>query len=269
MTFLDLDDCRLKYSQRGEGPDIVWIPGGDQSGDCYNELLDLMGDGFRHTTFDPRGAGQTETASQPPWPISTMAQDCAELISQVCEPPVVLVGLSLGALIVQEVTLSEPDLVRIAIPMGTGAKKSGFFYEWEETEILFAEAGNRLPSDLALIHYAAFCYPAEVLGSDELWQKCKSYLEMTSVDRDQRMMAAQWRACLEYDSTTRLPDCQVPMHVVAFEQDLQTPPARGKLVADLAGNGHFHVLPGMGHFSMFGHKPEAVCDLIKSILKAA
>ena len=59
------------------------------------------------------------------------------------------------------------------------------------------------------------------------------------------------------------------MHVVAFEQDLQTPPARGKLVADLAGNGHFHVLPGMGHFSMFGHKPEAVCDLIKSILKAA
>mgnify|MGYP003951587007 CR=1 FL=1 len=192
-SFFDLADCRLKYNQRGQGQDIVWIPGGDQSGDCYDEILELMGDGFRHTTFDPRGAGETLSLSEPPWPIAKMAQDCAALIKEVCDPPVVLVGLSLGALIVQEVSIEIPDLVRIAIPMGTGAKKTGFYHEWQETEVLFAEAGQSLPSDVALIHYAAFCYPAEVLGNDELWKEMppllRNYLDKPRPNNDGRAMA--------------------------------------------------------------------------------
>ena len=56
------------------------------------------------------------------------------------------------------------------------------------------------------------------------------------------------------------------MHVIGFEQDLQTPPARGRAVAEAAADGHFHLLPGMGHLSMFGHRPEAVNECIRGIL---
>jgi pimeloyl-ACP methyl ester carboxylesterase len=156
----------------------------------------------------------------------------------------VVIGLSLGALITQELALTRPELVRTAIPMGTIAKKTGFAFEWEAAEIDMASKGIRMPADFSVIHYATTAYG----------------------DRDPAMLAAQWQACLEYDSLDRLPDCQVPMHVISFGEDLQCPPSRGRAVAEAAGNGHFHLLPGLGHFSIFGHKPDEVNACIRKIL---
>ena len=64
----------------------------------------------------------------------------------------------------------------------------------------------------------------------------------------------------------RLPHCEVPIHVVAFSQDLQTPPSRGRVVAEAAKHGHFHLLEGLGHFSLFGHKPDVVNACIRGII---
>ncbi len=36
----------------------------------------------------------------------------------------------------------------------------------------------------------------------------------------------------------------------------------GRAVAEEAANGHFHLLEGLGHASLLGHKPEPVNDLI-------
>ncbi len=160
--------CDLHYLQEGEGPDIVWIPGGDQTCEIFAAQFAAFSPGFRNTSFDPRGVGKTVSKNPPPWPISVHAADCAELIQTVCEPPVVVAGLSMGALIIQELALSYPELVRIAIPMGTGGRKTGFFREWEEAEIAFAAAGGTLPADFSVAHYAALSYPSEVLGDDEL-----------------------------------------------------------------------------------------------------
>ncbi len=256
----------IHYVQDGTGPDIVWIPAGDQTCDVYHEQFEALSRAYRCTCFDPRGAGETHVKSDPPWPIAAFAEDCAHLIRQVCDPPVVVVGLSLGALIVQELALSYPELIRVAIPMGTMARKTGFAHEWEAAEIGMAARGLRMPADFSVIHYAILSYPAEVLGDDELWEKVRPYVAAAYDDRDPGLLAAQWQACLEYDSLDRLPGCKVPMHVISFAEDLQTPPARGRQVAEAAGNGHFHVLPGMGHFSIFGHKPQMVTELIRQII---
>jgi pimeloyl-ACP methyl ester carboxylesterase len=257
----------VHYIQEGSGPDIVWIPAGDQTCDVYADQFAAFRDRFRCTAVDPRGAGETVVHEPQPWPISAFAADCAAVIRQVCAPPVAVAGLSLGALITQELALSHPELVRVAIPMGTIARKTGFAEEWERAEIDMASKGITMPSDFSVIHYAILSYPAEVLGDDALWAKVRSYVASAYGDRDPSLLAAQWQACLEYDSLARLPDCQVPMHVISFEQDLQTPPSRGRAVAEAAGNGHFHLLEGMAHFSMFGHRPEAVSECINGILK--
>ncbi len=259
-------DAEVHYIQDGEGADMVWIPAGDQTCEVYQAQFEYFRDNFRCTCFDPRGSGQTTVRSDPPWTIAEFAEDCAELIQQACEPPVVLIGLSLGALITQEMALSYPHLVRIAIPMGTIARKSGFATEWERAEIAMAAKGVALPADFSVVHYAALSYPSEVLGNDELWAQVRPYVNNAYGARDPSMLAAQWQACLDYDSLDRLPDCKVPMHVISFSEDLQTPPSRGKVVADAAGNGHFHLLEGMGHFSIFGHRPEAVSECIGKIV---
>jgi hypothetical protein len=40
-------------------------------------------------------------------------------------------------------------------------------------------------------------------------------------------------------------------------------------VADLAADGHFHLLAGLGHGSAFGHRPDEVNACIRAILDAA
>ena len=264
--FVAAEGARVHYIQEGTGPDIVWIPAGDQTCDVYREQFAAFSGDFRCTCLDPRGVGQTVASVSPPWPIEDFAADVADLIRQVCDPPVVVVGLSLGALITQELALSYPELVRIAIPMGTIARKTGFAAEWETAEIAMARQGIRMPEDFSVIHYAILSYPAEVLGNDALWQQVRPYVASAYGDRDPAMLAAQWQACLDYDSLERLPDCKVPMHVIAFEQDLQTPPERGRIVAEAAANGHFHLLKGMAHFSIFGHRPDAVSRCIRDII---
>ena len=61
----------------------------------------------------------------------------------------------------------------------------------------------------------------------------------------------------------------MPIHAVAFSEDVQTPPAMVRVVADCAQHGRFHELPGLGHVSVARHRPEAVNRLLDEILSAA
>jgi pimeloyl-ACP methyl ester carboxylesterase len=54
---------------------------------------------------------------------------------------------------------------------------------------------------------------------------------------------------------------------VAFAQDVQTPPQRVRQVAELARDGHFHVLEGCGHGSAFGHRPGVVNACVREIIE--
>lgn len=42
-----------------------------------------------------------------------------------------------------------------------------------------------------------------------------------------------------------------------------------KVVSDLAPNGTFYEIPGLGHVSMLRHKPEVIAAQLREILSAA
>jgi pimeloyl-ACP methyl ester carboxylesterase len=266
---LRVDGATLHHEQTGAGPDIVWLAAGDHPGSNWRRFqTPAFEPGFRNTTYDARGVGATRTDDPPPWPIPTHARDCAALIEAVCEPPVFLVGLSMGSLIATELACTRPELVRAALVMGTCVRKTGFIREWEEAEIALHRDRGGLPGDFATAHYAMLYYPAEVLGDDELWARIRPLVEQDFAARDGRMLAAQWQACLDYDSSDLLPSCRVPVHAIAFSHDVQTPPARVREVAELAPLGRFHLLDGLGHGSAFGHRPDAVNACLRAIIEA-
>ena len=268
MPFLSLTDCRLFYMQRGAGPDVVWIPGGDNvAADWADQFAAFAGD-YRNTAFDPRGAGATTSDRAPPWSIADYARDCASLIEAVCEPPVIVVGLSMGSLIAIEMALAYPHLVRCSVPMGTLAKATGFLRDWMVAEVEFRKAGGRLSPEFAIHHYGAFMYPSEVLGDETLWSKIRPFVARSYGERAGEFLAAQWQACIDFDVTDRLPECQVPIHVIGFSQDMQAPPSHGRQVAELAAHGHFHLLDGLGHLSMALHRPDEVNACLRNIFNS-
>jgi pimeloyl-ACP methyl ester carboxylesterase len=270
VPVLDLEGATLHYEQSGRGRDILWLAAGDHPGSNWRRFQTPEFDSrHRSTTYDARGVGATQSAAPPPWGIDTHAADAAALIEAVCDPPVALVGLSMGSLIAVELACTRTELVRLAAVMGTCVKKTGFIREWEEAEIALRAKGADVPEDFALAHYALLLYPAAALGDDALWERLRPLVAADFAKRDGAMLAAQWQACLDYDSSQLLPRCGVPIHAIAFEQDVQTPPVRVKEVAQLARHGSFHLLRGCGHGSAFGHRPDEVNTLLASILDPA
>jgi pimeloyl-ACP methyl ester carboxylesterase len=202
-----------------------------------------------------------------PWPLESFAHDTAELIEAVCDPPVALVGLSLGGAIVQQVAIDRPDLLRCVVTMGTGARSVGWGWDYQKAEIDWRKAGGRLDGMMALTHYAATMYPARVLGDRELWPRLREdLLQWLSTDDNESSLIPQWEACLHYDQMESLPDCRVPMHVIAFAEDVQAPPQDGLEVADMAGAAEYHEFEGMGHCSIYGHAHDELNPFIRELV---
>jgi pimeloyl-ACP methyl ester carboxylesterase len=259
----------IHYDQVGDGPDIVWVSGAGGAADSWDAYqLPYFKEAFRNTTYDCRGVGTTTTDRPLPWPIEDFAQDVADLIRGVCEPPVALVGLSFGAGIVQQVALDHPDLLAVAIPMGTGAKSVGWTWDYQMAEIEWRRAGHRLDGEMAFAHYMAMLYPARVLGDRDLYAKLKAeILPYYLAGGEEDSLIAQWEPCVMFDQTARLPGCRVPMHVIAFDQDVQAVPQDGEEVAELCPTAELHLFEGMGHCSIYGHTHDILNPFIEQLIR--
>ena len=144
VHYHEMPDARFRVLLAGDGPDIVWVPGGDSAAHYWPDRFDHFSAHLRSTAYDPRGAGET-TSSPPPCSMKQFGEDCAAIIEAFCRPPVILAGLSMGALITQQVAINHPHLVRLA-----------------------------MPADFAACHYAAFAYPANAIQDEDLWERVKA-----------------------------------------------------------------------------------------------
>lgn len=265
ITTVNGSSATSRVAQQGSGPDIVWVPGGDSPAEAWRAQMRDFADRFRSTSYDPRGVGET-TSSPAPWTIADFARDCAEIIEQCCEPPVVLAGLSMGALITQQVAIDYPDLVRLAIPMGTAAYIDGFTRDWMQAEIDLRRDGIELPGYFLAPHYAAYALPAQALGDPQIWEPVKQAYTERFAEREAQDLIDQWQACLDFDCREELRGCPVPIHAIAFSEDVQTPPQMVRVVADCAPQGHYHELPGLGHVSVTRHRADLVNAKIAEII---
>jgi len=273
MSTVHGTDATIHYKQEGEGPDIVWVSGaGGTIGSWDAYQLPYFRARWRNTTFDSRGVGATTTDAPPPWTVEDFARDTADLIRAVCDPPVAIVGLSFGGGIVQQVALDHPELLSCVITMGTGAKSVGWTWDYQMAEIEWRRAGHGFVGDrasamMAVTHYAAMYYPARVLGDRELWPKLRDeLLEYYETDTAEESLIPQWEPCVRFDQTDRLPSCTVPMHVIAFEEDVQAVPQDGEEVAALVPGAELHLFEGMGHCSIYGHTHDILNPFIEGLI---
>jgi pimeloyl-ACP methyl ester carboxylesterase len=259
----------MHYEQFGHGPDIVFVAGGGGRGVSWHrhQVPAFSGD-FRCTTFDNRGIGLTKCDEPLPWSIADMASDLAALIEATCEPPVVVIGQSMGGFIVTQLALDRPDLLRCVIASGTAAAGGrGWLGDYMGAEIELRRQGGRLDGLFALTHYAAELYPAQVLGDEEQWAEIKQWMsDIGFLEGNEESLIPQWQACVDFDVIERLPSCAVPFHVFAYAQDVQAPPQYGRQVADLIPGAKYHCFDGMGHGSLRGHGHATFNAAVREIL---
>lgn len=264
-------EAEIWYEQvgRADGPQLVWVGGGGTMGrDWHRFQTPHFAADFRNLVFDNRGIGATRSSAPMPWPIEVFARDLAELAGAVCGGKAIFIGTSLGSAIVQQLMIERPDLVRGAILMGTGAWSTGWGWDYQAAEIEFRRAGGRLDGMMGVAHYAAMLYPARALGDRELWPKLKALmLEWMDSGENEESLVPQWDASLRFDQRAALPGVTVPVHVIAFQEDVQAPPQDGAEVAQLVPGAELHLLEGLGHGSWYGHAHDRINAVIEGIAR--
>ncbi|MGW4028766.1 alpha/beta fold hydrolase [Streptomyces sp. NPDC004838] len=268
MPSVGINGKTMHYEQSGSGPDLVWIAGGGAPGSEWRLYQTPAFDSlYRNTTFDNRGVGASSDSAEETLTIGQLADDAAALIEAVCRTPVIVVGLSMGSIITQELAVRRPDLVRAAVLMGTIAKATGWVYSYMDAEIQWRRAGNRLSGAMGAAHSLAQLYPASALSDDRFCEEMLAYSSSPEYESDlEGSLISQWQACNDYDGRESLRTCTVPLHVVGFEQDVQAPPKWGEEVARLAPNSDFTLVAGAGHASCIGHKHEEINALIHRLI---
>lgn len=102
----------IYYREYGEGDPLLLIMGLSANVDWWDPtFLGLLAERYHVVAFDNRGAGRS-SKPEGPYTIPQMAADAAGLMDRLGWPSAHVLGMSMGGMIAQELTLMYPERVR-------------------------------------------------------------------------------------------------------------------------------------------------------------
>lgn len=260
MPLIQIEGKTIDYAEYGIGDPVLMVMGTGSLGQVWqlHQVPALVGAGYRVITFDNRGVAPLEPGTPKPT-MADVAADIVGLVRHLCGGAARLIGTSMGAHAVQEVLVSHPDLAVQAVLMATRGRPDRFHLALSaaEAELYAGEvqpparylaamralqnlSRHTLADEAAISHWLdlleLFPPPLDVLRAQELLEAIGDRL-----DAYRRIRAR----CL----------------VVAFVDDVITPPYLCREVADAIPGCRYELVERCGHFGYL-ERPEAVNEIL-------
>ena len=255
---------RLNYDRFGDGEPVLLVSGTGQRSFTWQlfQVPALTAAGYEVVTFDNRGIPPSECPPAP-YSVKQMAEDAAGLIEELGLAPCRVAGLSLGALITQELALAHPDLVRSAVMMGTIGRQDTFGQYLTRSWVEESERGEPSSPLLEAVRTALMVFSPGALRDDERMQQYFDIsLQMPAWENPGRL--GQSSADRDYDDRLgALAGIRVPCMVVAFEHDMLTAASLCREVADVVPGCRYVEIPDCGHAGPL-EKPDEVNEALLS-----
>ncbi|MET7938113.1 alpha/beta fold hydrolase [Streptomyces sp. NPDC005322] len=249
MPFVHVNGIQLHYEDAGAGTGepVVMIQGtgGGRTVWQLHQVPALTAAGFRVITFDNRGIPPTSAWTEG-FTLQDMVGDVAGLIEHLGIGPCRIVGTSLGAFIAQELALSRPELVRKAVLMATRGRTDALRAAITRAEIDLYDAGVELPVRYAAVTRALKSLSPRTLDDSEAMADWLDLFEMSpAAGPGQR---AQMEVSKLDHRLAAYRGIRVPCQVIAFADDLVTPPHLAREVADAIPGAEYELIEGCGHY---------------------
>lgn len=265
MPQLRLPDVDLSYDTFGQGDPVVLVCGCGQPAVGWQLTIvpALVDAGYHVVTFDNRGVAPS---SSPPAPYSveTMVADTVALIDHLGLGPVRIAGYSMGGWVAETLAARQPERVRAAVFIGSCNPATA----WEKAITTVERDLSRLDHDLPGRFYATETLrylPNSDLQDDAVVDTWLSLIGDQPVWPNPGRLG-QYEACLAWSTdperTRHWPDMSVPCLVLAFEHDIDSPPARAREGADSIPGARFIEILGASHLGPFTHGPEVAAALV-------
>ncbi|GGP74321.1 alpha/beta fold hydrolase [Saccharothrix coeruleofusca] len=265
MPFAPVNGIHLHYSDTGGGDPVLLLMGSGSPGRVWHahQVPALLSAGYRVITVDNRGI---EPSSCPDsFTVHDMVGDVVGLIDHLGLSGVRVVGTSLGAYVAQELALARPDLVRQVVLMASRARSDAFRTALARAEIELYDSGVRVPAAYRAVITALTSLSRSTLDDHG---EIRDWLDLFElVLPDGPGVRAQLALEPMPDRTPAYGGIRVPCHVIAFSDDVLTPPAHGEELAGIIPGATFEVVAGAGHYGYL-ERPEAVNDSIVKFFHA-
>jgi pimeloyl-ACP methyl ester carboxylesterase len=266
MPYVFTNGIRLAFERSGRGERVLLIMGSSASGRVWNlhQTPALTGAGYQAITFDNRGVPPSDV---PPgrYSLEDMVADTKGLIEGIDAAPCRIVGVSLGAVIAQELAIRWPELVRCAVLISTKARSDPARIAHSRAYRALAESGVKLPPDFET-NVVAFQMLSPATLNDEgasaLWLET---IRQSAGEPD-TAVGQNWVDVTE-DRREALRGVSAPCRVIAFSDDLVTPPHLGAEVAEAIPDCDFIEVGSAGHFGYLERPAEVNSAILEFLAK--
>ncbi|MFF4010940.1 alpha/beta fold hydrolase [Streptomyces sp. NPDC001717] len=266
MPVTRIDGINLSYDEHGSGEPVVMVTGTGAPGRVWrsHQVPALKRAGYRAITVDNRGIAPSDPCPDG-FSLADMVADVIGLIEHLGTTPCRVVGFSLGAIVVQELLVARPELVRQAVLMATTGRADTLLRAMSAADIELADSGIRLPPRYAAYVQAMQNLSPETLGDEERLQDWLGVFELSGVDTS----AVRGQLGLEMipDRLREYRNIRVPCLVIGFGDDLVVRPALAREVAAAIPTATYTEIPGCGHYGYL-EKPDAVNSAIVDFFAA-
>ncbi|MFE7614691.1 alpha/beta fold hydrolase [Streptomyces sp. NPDC057496] len=265
MPLVATNGTSLSYEESGHGDPVLLIMGTGSLGRVWNlhQVPALNEAGYRTITFDNRGISPLHDQSET-FTLHDMVCDTIALIEQLDLAPCSIVGTSLGAFITQELLVARPDLVKRAVLVATRGRTDALRAAMSRADLELHSRNTPLPPLYDAVVRATQNLSPASLNNDEVVQDWIDVLEMSP--QKPPGLRAQLALDMIPNRLAAYGSIRIPTLVIAFQDDIITPPHLGKEVADAIPDCGYQEIADCGHFGYL-ERPDAVNTAISGFLR--
>jgi pimeloyl-ACP methyl ester carboxylesterase len=264
MPLAEVAGRHLFYLRRGAGEPLLLVQGMSGHHQFWGEsFLRRLERDYEVVVYDHRGIGTSDRADER-FSIADLADDAAGLITELGWPSAHVFGISLGGMIIQELLLRHPELVRTATIGCSWAGGPTGVMPRTSHEVVAAIASRDVERVLQ-VGYAANLsarYRADP-AHFEAYRTAALAVRVPSA-----VVGLQFQAALAHDTADRLPSVTAPTLVVHGTADEGIASANSERIAALIPGARLVLFDGVGHLFWF-EEPDRTVGLLLELTGAA
>ena len=263
MPFASNDTVKLFYEERGQGDPVLLIMGyAAKAVHWGEEFRDLMAAHYRIVSFDNRGTGDSDKPADG-WTMADMADDGMAVMKAAGMSRAHVIGISMGGMIAQELTLNFPENVKTLTLISTHTGGPEIAPPTPDALDVLVNKDLSIPVEKMVEKtWRTICAP----GFLDVPGRLETCLRM-DLDKPTplEMLAHQAVAIAESDRSERLANIKVPTLVVTGLADPLVPPANSHRLAALIPGSKLETIAECGHMVPL-EKPKDLADIILPFL---
>jgi pimeloyl-ACP methyl ester carboxylesterase len=236
----------INWDERGTGPTVLLLNGWTASGLAWPVAwVQQLEQRYQVVRPDNRGSGWSRTAPAP-FTIGDMADDAAAVLRTIGVRSAIVVGLSMGGMIAQELTVRHPELVERLVVVGSQPPAPKRIVSPPRVLRRMMEPPDEQPLRQFIADtWSSVCAPGFGAAHPELVDELADQVLRRPTPR--ALLLQQMRAISGWSGSQRLRNITIPTVVVHGAEDPLMPVGNGMRIARLIPGAQYVELPGVGH----------------------